>query len=150
MDALIKGAAADKVNLLESNATDTTVRSLITGAAVTAHAQSTFRSFVETTLSNGGNILLTDFTGARRALDDAAFFARRFQSNLKTDTTVINNQKAQVNQAKTDAETAQSTTPDNAFIDKFIQRYLLKKDAEAASALTGGGKGNAYLLSLLT
>lgn len=150
MDALIKAAGADKINLLESNATDTTVRSLITGAAVTAHAQSSFRSFVETTLSNGGNILLTDFTGARRALDDAAFFARRFQSNLKTDTTVINNQKAQVNQAKTDAETAQSTTPDNAFIDKFIQRYLLKKDAEAASAQTGGGKGNAYLLSLLT
>ncbi len=150
MDALIKAAGADKANLLESNATDTTVRSLITGAAVTAHAQSTFRSFVETTLSNGGNILLTDFTGARRALDDAAFFARRFQSNLKTDTTVINNQKAQVNQAKTDAETAQTVTPDNAFIDKFIQRYLLKKDAEAANALTGGGNGNAYLLSLLT
>ncbi|MBM3546508.1 MAG: DUF1217 domain-containing protein [Alphaproteobacteria bacterium] len=152
MDALIKGAASDKVNLLESIASDLTIRSLITGGAVTAHAQTSFRSFVETGLSGGADILLTDFAGARRALDDAAFFARRFQSNLKTDQTVFTNLKAQVNQAKQDAEAAQANTPtDNAFIDKFIQRYLLKKDAEANSGLLGGGGGrNAYVLSLLT
>ena len=150
LDALIKGAASDKINLLESNASDVTVRSAVTGAAVTAHAQSSFRAFVETGLTNGAGILLTDFTGARRALDDAAFFARRFQSNLKTDTTVFNNQKAQVNQVKKDAEADSTTTVENAFVEKFIQRYLLKKDAEAARALTGGGNGNSWVLSLLT
>lgn len=152
MDSLIKGATVNKVNLLEPIASDITVRSNVTGAAITAHAQSSFRSFVETGLSGGANILLTDFTGARRALDDAAFFARRFQSNIKTDTTVINNQKTQINQAKTDAEAAQakSDVPDNAFLEKFIQRYLLKKDAEAAKSMSGGATGNSYVLSLFT
>lgn len=152
LDGLIKGATADKVNLLETNASDVTIRSNITGAAITAHAQSSFRSLVETGLSGGADILLTDFTGARRALDDAAFFARRFQSLIKTDITVSNNQKAQINQAKTDAQAAQDTSnaPDNAFVEKFIQRYLLKKDAEASKALTGAGTGNSYVLSLLT
>ncbi len=150
MDALIKGAAANKVNLLESTASDITVRSAITGAAITVHAQSSFRSLVESTLSTGSGVLLTDFTAARRALDDAAFFARRFQSNIKTDTTVLNNQRAQVAQAKSDAEAAQNTTVENAFIEKFIQRYLLKKDSEASRALGGGSTGNSYVLSLLT
>jgi hypothetical protein len=154
LDKLIDGALSDKVNLLESDASDVTVRSAVTGAAITAHAQSTFRSLVETTLSGGSGTLLTDFTAARRALDDAAFFARRFQSSLRTDNTVLNNQKSQINQAKQDAEAAQVKTPgnENEFIEKFIQRYLLKKDAEAAQALSGvgGGNGNGYLLSLFT
>ncbi|MSP49088.1 MAG: DUF1217 domain-containing protein [Alphaproteobacteria bacterium] len=152
LDGIIKAAAADKVNLLESYASDVTVRSSITGAAVTAHAQSSFRTFVESGLAGGAGILLTDFTGARRALDDAAFFARRFQSNIKTDTTVINNQKGQINQARQDAEAAQSkkVTPENDFVEKFIQRYLLKKDTEASNALIGAGTGNSYILSLLT
>lgn len=150
LDGLIKGAAVDKTNLLETNASDITVRSAVTGAAITAHAQNTFRSLVESTLSTGAGILLTDFTGARRALDDAAFFARRFQSNLKTDATVFTNQKAQITQAKTDAEAVQTTKVDNAFVEKFIQRYLLKKDAEASKALTGAATGNSWVLSLLT
>jgi flagellin-like hook-associated protein FlgL len=153
LDALIKAADSSKINLLESFTSDLTVRSAITGAAVTAHAQSSFRTFVETTLSGGADILLTDFTGARRALDDAAFFARRFQSNIKTDQTVFKNQVAQINQAKLDAEAAQGNVKvDNAFVDKFIQRYLLKKDAEAMSGLTGvgGGGKNSYILSLLS
>jgi flagellin-like hook-associated protein FlgL len=151
MDDLIKSAAAGNVNLLETYASDITVRSGITGAAVTAHAQTSFRSFVETGLSGGADILLTDFTGARRALDDAAFFARRFQSNIKTDQTVFKNQQAQIEQAKKDAEAAQADVKiDNAFVDKFIQRYLLKKDAEATGGLLGSGGGNSYVLSLLT
>jgi len=150
MDAIIKAAAVDKVNLLETIASDLTTRSATTGAAVTAHAQSSFRAFVETGLSGGADILLTDFTGARRALDDAAFFARRFQSNIKTDQTIFTNLKAQINQAKIDAEAAQANTKvDNAFVDKFIQRYLLKKDAEATGGLIGGG-GNSYILNLLS
>jgi flagellin-like hook-associated protein FlgL len=152
LDGFVKAAESKGVNLLESFATDLTVRSSVTGAAVTAHAQNTFRSFVEDTLSAGAGVLLTDFTAARRALDDAAFFARRFQTNIKTDTTIINAQKTQINQAKSDAEAAQGSTQglENAFLEKFIQRYLLKKDAEAAKALTGASTGNSYLLSLLT
>lgn len=154
LDGLIKGASSGNVNLLETDATDVNTRSLITGATVTAHAQSSFRSFVETTLSGGESLLLTNFTSARQALDDAAFFARRFQSNIKTDITVLNNQKAQINQAKADAVATQDASKGtaNAFVEKFIERYLLKKDAEASSALTGTGSGakNAYVLSLLT
>ena len=149
---MIKGAASNKTNLLESIASDITIRSAVTGAAITAHAQSSFRSLVETGLSTGSGLLLTDLAGARRALDDASFFARRFQSNIKTDQTVIKNQRVQITQAKTDAEAAQKNTevPDNAFLEKFIQRYLLKKDAEASKALTGAATGNSYVLSLLT
>ncbi|MBL8690356.1 MAG: DUF1217 domain-containing protein [Rhodospirillaceae bacterium] len=152
LDGLIKGAASNKTNLLESIASDVTIRSAVTGAAITAHAQSSFRSLVETGLTTGSGLLLTDLAGARRALDDAAFFARRFQSNIKTDQTVIKNQRVQITQAKTDAEAAQKNTevPDNAFLEKFIQRYLLKKDAEASKALTGAATGNSYVLSLLT
>jgi flagellin-like hook-associated protein FlgL len=149
LDGLIKGAGFEKTNLLESNALDQTVRSAITGAAITVHGQSNFRAFVETTLKGGADTLLTDFAGARRALDDAAFFARRFQSNLKTDSNVVKNQQTYIAQAKADAEKAQSTTQDNAFVDKFIQRYLLKKDLEAAKS-GGYGGGNSYVLSLLS
>lgn len=152
LDGLIKGAASNKTNLLESIASDVTIRSAVTGAAITAHAQSSFRSLVETGLTTGSGLLLTDLTAARRALDDAAFFARRFQSNIKTDQTVIKTQRVQITQAKTDAEATQknSEVPDNAFLEKFIQRYLLKKDAEASKALTGAATGNSYVLSLLT
>jgi len=56
-----------------------------------------------------------------------------------------------INQTKKDAEEAQANTQvDNAFVDKFIQRYLLKKDSEANGALLGGGGGNSYILSLLS
>lgn len=150
LDGLIKGAAFEKTNLLESNALDQTVRSAITGAAITVHGQSNFRAFVETTLKGGADTLLTDFSGARRALDDAAFFARRFQSNLKTDSNVVKNQEAYIAQAKADAERAQNATEDNSFVDKFIQRYLLKKDLEAAKSGNGYGSGNSYVLSLLS
>ncbi len=152
LDGLIKGATSNKTNLLEPIASDLTIRSAVTGAAITAHAQSSFRSLVESGLTTGAGVLLTDFASARRALDDAAFFARRFQSNLKTDQTIAKNQRAQITQAKTDAEAAQknSEVPDNAFLEKFIQRYLLKKDAEASKALTGAATGNSYVLSLLT
>ena len=67
------------------------------------------------------------------------------------DQTVIRNQQAQVTQAKTDAETAQDAKVENAFIDKFIQRYLLKKDAEAnGTAMGSSGAKNGYVLSLFT
>ena len=152
LDALIKAADAGSTNLLESTSIDMTVKSAVTGGTFTAHAQSTFRSLVETTLSNGAGLLLSNFTQARQALDDTAFYARRFQSNIKTDQTVLTNQKAIINQAKKDAEAAQDNTKNatNEFVEKFIQRYLLKKDAEAAKALTGGGSGNSYLLNLLS
>ena len=150
LDGLIKGAGFEKTNLLESTASDQTVRSAVTGAAITVHGQSNFRAFVETTLKGGADTLLTDFAGARRALDDAAFFARRFQSNLKTDSNVVKNQQAYIAQAKSDAEKAQSATQDNSFVDKFIQRYLLMKDLEAAKSGNGYGSGNSYVLSLLS
>lgn len=152
LDGLIKGATSNKTNLLESIASDITVRSAVTGAAITAHAHSSFRSLIEAGLTTGSGVLLTDFAAARRALDDASFFARRFQSSIKTDQTILKTQRVQINQAKSDAEEAQknSDVPNNAFLEKFIQRYLLKKDAEASRALTGASTGNSYVLSLLT
>jgi flagellin-like hook-associated protein FlgL len=151
LDGLIKGAKSGNNNLLEPTAADIIVRSAVTGATVTARAYTTFRSLVESSLLTGKDQLPTDFSAARRALDDAAFFARQVQTNLNTDRVVFKSQLERVTQAKTEAQKNEPTKETNAYIRSFIEKYLLKKDAEAAkSGFNVGSGGNAYVLNLLT
>jgi hypothetical protein len=152
---LITKAKSGTTNLLDSLQESITVALTSITQSLKISPATTFGSAVRDLLNAGSQLLPTDgadTSGALAKLEEVRFNAARILGDLNSSGRLLDNSRATMQQKITDLEKAAGpglTGPNvTAFARQFIEKYLAKKDAEAAaSGITGGS--NSYVLQLI-
>lgn len=145
---LIDGAEVDGENLLSPYAADLKVNLNSLGSAITVDAQSGFAGAMGAAF---GNFTATVLSGGSiadrvRAVNDALFAAGRVQAGLQAEAAALAIQRQIVSSEKEaiggDGGSGDAFLQEQEYSSealKFIERYLVQKDLEAAGVSVGGG-----------
>jgi len=156
---LVKNASWLKDNLLSSTQTPITLNAATANMAITITPATTYDTDVTQLIAAGSAKLPSDgsdTTGALSTLESVRFNNARVLSSVRQQINQVDLAK-NLTQAhitalqKQQDQAAASFTPINAtpYATQLVQKYLSAVDAQAASATTGSGAGQSYILQLL-
>lgn len=149
IEATVKAAAVNGVNLLDANQSDIKLLGLSSGANLTFTAQANFLSSVQSGLAS----IIAQFgngaTAVHDAVDDLSFVVDHVKMTLDSD-----NRRATMEYGRLggiidvltpkDTSAAKTNYKTNAFTEKFLVRYLTL-NGQSTSSTSGG---NSFLLNL--